>query len=340
MKIRLKKLEDQVIVITGATSGIGLTTARRAAERGAKLVLAARNEDALKQLMYALTKRGAETAYCVADVGIEEDVQRIAQTAIERFGGFDTWINNAGVSIYGRMEDVPLEDQRKLFQTNFWGVVHGSLAAASHLKKRGGAIINLGSEVSDFAAPLQGMYSASKHAVKGFTDALRLELEEAGAPVSVTLIKPAGIDTMFVPHAKNFMEVEPKLPPPIYAPDVAADAILFAAENQRRDIFVGGVAHAMSSTAFFMPRVLDGYLKRFLFGQQKSGHPARDRMQNSLYSPGRDLYERQGQQSHVFESSLYTKAIMKPKTTMAAFAAAGLLLAAFRRGRTRRAALV
>ena len=172
MKVHLKKLSEQVIVITGATSGIGLTTARRASDRGAKVVLVARNEDALKQLTYELAKQGGGVMYVVADVGIEEDMQRVAQAAVERFGGIDTWLNNAGISIFGRIEDVSLDDQRRLFQTNFWGVVHGSMVAVKYLKQRGGgAIINLGSEVSDRAVPLQGMYSASKHAVKGFTDA-------------------------------------------------------------------------------------------------------------------------------------------------------------------------
>ncbi|RJG05753.1 SDR family NAD(P)-dependent oxidoreductase [Noviherbaspirillum cavernae] len=333
MKIRLKKLSDQIVVITGATSGIGLTTARRAAQRGAKLVLAARNEDALKQLSYELARRGAQTAYAVADVGIEDDVRRIAQVAIDRFGGFDTWINNAGISIFGRSEDVSLEDQRRLFQTNFWGVVHGSLIAVEHLKKRGGALINLGSEVSDRAVPLQGIYSASKHAVKGFTDSLRLELEAENAPVSVTLIKPAGIDTMLVEHAKNYLDVEPRLPPPIYAPEVAADAILHAAEHSRRDIFVGGAAKFISSGGHYAPRLLDGYMKRFVFKQQKSGMPARDRSQNGLYSPGKALYERQGYQGHVFESSLYTKAAMHPKAVMALWVGVGLALAALWRAR-------
>jgi short-subunit dehydrogenase len=269
----------------------------------------------------------------VADVGIEEDVRRIAQVAIERFGGFDTWVNNAGISIFGRTEDVSLEDQRRLFQTNFWGVVHGSLVAVEHLKKRGGALINLGSEVSDRAVPLQGMYAASKHAVKGFTDSLRLELEAEQAPVSVTLIKPAALDTMFVEHAKNYMEVEPRLPPPIYAPELAADAILHAAEHPMRDIFVGGAAKLVSSGAHYAPRLLDGYMKRFMFGQQKSGMPARDRNQNSLYRPGSDLQERQGYSGHVFESSLYTKAAMHPKATLAVWFGVGLALATLLRSR-------
>jgi short-subunit dehydrogenase len=330
MKLRLKRISEQVIVITGATSGIGLTTARKAAQRGARLVLVARNEDALKQLTFELSKQGCEVIHVVADVGIEEDVRRVARTAIERFGGFDTWVNNAGISIFGRNEDVSMEDQRRLFQTNFWGVVYGSLVAVEHLKKRGGALINLGSEVSDRAAPLQGMYSASKHAVKGFTDSLRLELEAEGAPIAVTLIKPAAVDTMFIEHAKNYLEVEPRLPPPIYAPDIAADAILYAAEHFKRDIFVGGAAKLLSSAAHYAPRALDGYMKRFLIRQQKSGMPARDRSQHSLHQPGPDLQERQGYYSgHVFESSLYTKAAIHPKTVRALMFGIGIALLAW-----------
>jgi len=333
MRIRLKKLSEQVIVITGATSGIGLTTARRAAERGARLVLAARNEDALKQLTYELSKQGYQAIYAVADVGIEEDVRKVAQAAIQRFGGFDTWVNNAGISIFGRNEDISMEDQRKLFQTNFWGVVHGSMVAVEHLKQRGGALINLGSEVSDRAVPLQAMYSASKHAVKGFTDALRSELEAEEAPIAVTLIKPAAVDTMFVEHAKNYLEVEPKLPPPVYAPEIAADAILYAAEHFKRDIFVGGVAKLTSSSAHYAPRLMDGYVRRFLLGQQKSGMPARDRSQNSLHGPGKDLLERQGYEGHVFESSIYTWTALHPKATMALMFGIGMALAALWRSR-------
>lgn len=333
MKTRLKKLSDQVVVITGASSGIGLATARRAARRGAKLVLAARNEDALKQICNELMRQGTEAVYAVADVGVEEDVRKIAQTAVDRFGGFDTWINNAGVSIFGRYEDISLDDQRRLFETNFWGTVYGSLTAIAHLKKHGGALINLGSEVSDRALPLQGMYSASKHAVQGFTDSLRQELVAENAPVSVTLIKPAAIDTMFVEHAKNYLDEEPKLPAPIYAPEVAADAILYAAENPKRDIFVGAAARMVSSGAHYAPGLMDRYLSRAMIEQQKSGMPARDRSRNSLYGPSDDLRERQGQDGHVFESSLYTNAVTNPATTMALVVGAGLALAAIWRYR-------
>lgn len=335
MKIQLKKLADQVIVITGATSGIGLTTARAAAQRGAKLVLVARNQDALHRLTNELTEQGAAAMYMVADVGNEQDVRGVALAAIARFGGFDTWINNAGVSIFGRNEEVARNDQRRLFDTNFWGVVHGSLVAAEHFKWRGGALINIGSELSDRSIPLQGMYAASKHAVKGFTDSLRMELEESSAPVSVTLIKPASVDTLFVPHAKNYMDVEPKLPGPIYAPDVVANAILFAAEHPKRDIFVGAAAKFSSSTAHYAPRLMDRFMKRFMFGLQRTEQRVRERGRNSLHSPGTDLQERQGYPGHVFESSLYTTASTHPNATRLALLGTGIALAAFWRLRRR-----
>src|SRR5436305_7369106 len=241
---RLKKLSEQTIVITGASSGIGLVTARMAAKQGARLVLAARSEEALRQLVDEIRTEGGEAVYVVADVGHEDDVLRIRDAAMRSFGGFDTWVNNAGVSIYGRVLDVSLADHRKLFETNYWGLVHGSRIAAEHLKQRGGAIINVGSSLSDRAIPLQGTYCASKHAVKGFTDALRMELEEEGAPISVTLIKPSAIDTPYKDHAKNYLPQEPKNPPPVYAPETVAHAILRAATHPVRDVFVGGAAKA------------------------------------------------------------------------------------------------
>lgn len=328
MAMRLKALRDQTIVITGASSGIGLTTARRAGRAGARLVLASRNGEALQQLVHELAAEGREAFYVISDVGDPQDVDNIARAAIERFGGFDTWVNNAGVSIYGRIEDVPLEDHRRLFETNFWGVVHGSRTAVRHLKQRGGALINSGSELSEVAIPLQGMYSASKHAVKGFTDALRVELEAEGAPVSVTLIKPAGIDTMFVPHAKNYMEHEPWLPAPVYAPDVVADAILFAAQHPKRDLFVGAAARVGASLAHHAPRMVDRYLSRFMFRGQQRDAPPRPLGQNALHHPGAGLQEREGRPGVVFKSSLYTKAAMRPKAAIGVLAAIGLAIAA------------
>lgn len=329
MNVQLKNLSAQVMVITGASSGIGLVTARMAAKRGARLVLAARSEHALKQLAEEINSSGGEAVYVVADVGREEDVREISEKAQERFGGFDTWVNNAGVSIYGNLLDVSTDDMRRLFDTNLWGVVYGSLAAAERLKTRGGAIINVGSTLSDRAIPVQGIYSASKHAVKGFTDALRMELEAEGAPVSVTLIKPGAIATPYPQHAKNYMEREPTVPPPVYAPEVVAEAILYCAENPERDVFAGGGGKAISMSGHYAPRVTDKVMEWSMFEMQKSDEPpARSRDDNGLYKASGELKERGDYKVPVFERSIYTKASLHPFVAGAIIAGAGIALAA------------
>src|SRR5689334_18908353 len=230
MAISLKPLDEQVIVITGASSGIGLTTAECAAREGAKVVLGARSTNALDEIVERIGAIGGQAISCVCDVADRKQMQNLADAAIRQFGRIDTWVNNAGLSIYGRLDEVSDEDHRRLFDINFWGLVYGSLVALPHLKTNGGALVNVGSEVSDAVVPLQGMYSASKHAVKGFTDALRVEIEEIDkAPVSITLIQPTAVDTPFPEHARNYMSQEPKLPTPMIEPEKVAEAILGAA---------------------------------------------------------------------------------------------------------------
>lgn len=328
MAVKLKPVKEQVIVITGASSGIGLTTARMAARQGARIVLAARNEEAMRKLEQEINASGGQAVGVVADVGNEADVRKIADTANSRFGGFDTWVNNAGISVYGKIEQISIDDHRRLFETNFWGVVYGSRVALEHLKQRGGALVNVGSTVSDRAIPLQGMYSASKFAVKGFTDALRMEVEEEGAPVSVSLIKPAGIATPFIEHAKNYLDKEPTLPPPVYAPETVAEAILHAASHPVREIFVGSAAKTFSVAEKYAPRLTDHVMERTMFRAQHSNRPiSRDR-EGSLHHPGEDMNERGPYEGHVQEVSLYTKASMHPWLTGAVLGAAGAAMAA------------
>jgi NAD(P)-dependent dehydrogenase (short-subunit alcohol dehydrogenase family) len=315
------------MVITGASSGIGLVTARMAAKHGARLVLAARSEDALGRVVDEINARGGAAIWVEADVGEEEDVRRIATTALDHFGGFDTWVNNAGVSVYGRLTEVPSDDFRRLFDTNFWGVVYGSLFAAQHLRHHGGALINIGSALSDRAFPLQGMYSASKHAVKGFTDALRMELEEEGVPVAVTLIKPAAIDTPYKQHAKNYLPTEPENPPPVYAPETVARAILHCAEHPEREVFVGGGGKMISLLGKLAPRLTDKVMERTMFQAQHSDRPAYIRYDHSLYRASEDPRERGGYEGHVAERSLYTQASLHPVLTGALVLGTGLAIA-------------
>ena len=330
MAIRLRKLHDQVMVITGATSGIGLTTARMAAARGARLVLAARSKDALDELADELRSRGVMVETVAADVGNIADVEKIGEKAIARFGRIDTWVNNAGISVFGRLEEVKPEDHHRLFQTNFWGTVNGSLEALRRMRRHGGAIINVGSEVSERAIPMQGMYAASKHAVKGFTDALRMEVEKEGAPLAVTLMRPAAIDTMFAVHARNYMDKEPALPPPIYAPEVVADAILYCAEHPKRDAYAGGASKMIAASSKLMPALFDRYMNASMFKQQKSDRPTAPNRRDALYKPDEsaELRQRQGMPQNVHERSLYTRTSLRSSPLTTALVG-GALLAAF-----------
>jgi short-subunit dehydrogenase len=273
----LKPLEEQVIVITGASSGIGLATALAAAKRGAKVVLVARSSETLGDVQQRIRDAGGQAVVAVADVADRGALEDAARIAIERFGRIDTWVNDAGVSIYGRLDEVTDEDNRRLFETNFWGTVNGTLVALPYLKRQGGALINVGSEVSDAVIPYQGMYSASKHAVKGFTDALRVEVELLDkAPVEIVLIQPTAVDTPFPEHAANYMAEAAKLPTPMIDPEDVAVAILKAAEEGGRDITVGAMAKVDTTVSKLMPSLGDRMAKMQADRQQRD-EPARDR---------------------------------------------------------------
>jgi len=306
-----KPLSQQVMVITGASSGIGLATARTAARHGARLVLVSRDAAALEVLADELRQQGHDAIAVAADVGVEADVRDVAARALAHFGRFDTWVNNAGVSLFGLLDQPTMEENRRLFDTNFWGVVHGALTAREHLREHGGAIITVGSMLSDMSVPLQGMYCASKHAVKGFIDALRMESQHAGEPVSFTLIKPASVNSMLALHARNYMAMKPDLPPPVYAPRVVAEAILHAAQHPVRDIFAGEPAVAGSSLAQVAPGIADIVTRNLAVGLQQREEPdLRERSGNLFASAGEGTLQESEQRSGpTFQHSPYTEAV-------------------------------
>lgn len=327
MTLRQKPLDQQTIVITGATSGIGLATAKGAAARGAALVLAARTEEALKTVASEITAEGGRAVFIVADVGDEGQVQAVVDKALDAFGGFDTWINAAGVGVYGELMDLPTDEHRHLFQTNYWGVVYGSKAAVRHFETRegGGTLINVGSINSDFAIPLLGAYAASKHAVKGFTDALRMELQHARAPVQITLIKPSGIGTPFSEHARNHTDNEPQVAPPVYAPEVVARAILHTATHPVRSVTVGGAGRVMVGSAQIMPHLMDRFFGWSMPKVQQSDAPK---------TPGDNLFEGRSE-GRLYRAqgpgrgfSTYTTAVNRPLLSagLLGIAAAGVLV--------------
>jgi short-subunit dehydrogenase len=258
-----------------------------AGKRGVRVVLVSRNGAALAEIEQQIITEGGRATHVVADVSRRENLDKVALHATETYGGFDTWVNNAGVGIVGRIDQVTDEGHRQLFDVNFWGLVYGMTIAAKHLKNKGGAIIDLGSIASEIGLPLQGMYGASKHAIKGITDAFRMELELEGSPISLTLIKPASINTPFPRHAKNYLDQEIKLPPPIYRPEDVADAVLFAAEHGGRDYFVGGGGKLMSEANTHLPHLVDWAGAHVVAKQTVRNTPAHEKRAGSLWPPAR-----------------------------------------------------
>ena len=323
MAVKLKPLAQQVLVVTGASSGIGLVTAKMAAARGARVLLVARDEPALSRAVAEIAAAGGEADHAVADVGDYEQVLAAAAKAVARFGRIDGWVNNAGVAIYAKLMETPVEEHRRLFDTNYFGVVHGAMAAVPHLRESGGAFITVASIVSDMSSPIMGTYAASKHAVKAYVEALRIELMKEGAPISVTLVKPAGIDTPIAQHAANHLDGEAQVPPPVYAPELVAEAILHAAEHPRRDLTVGGAGRAQVLFAEHFPGLMDRiapvFARTFV---RKTEEP----------TPGSNLFaagggsERSGKLSPR-EASLYTAGVLHPLVT-AGLAGAGVAAAA------------
>jgi NAD(P)-dependent dehydrogenase (short-subunit alcohol dehydrogenase family) len=328
MTPNLKRVPEQVIVITGASSGIGLVTAKMAAGRGAAVVLVARNARDLERAVDAIRAAGGRAICVVCDVADRGQVEQVAGRAVAEFGRIDTWVNNAAVSMYGRLQDVPIEDLRRQFDVNYWGTVYGSLAAVPYLKKNGGALINVASALADRAIPLQGNYCAAKHAMKAFTDALRMELEEEGAPISVTLVKPGSIDTPFFQKARVYVDREPQPVPPVYSPELCARTILECAERPVRDVLVSGMAKVISLAGTVAPRLTDYYMERSTSESQMTDVPVAPGRRDNLYEPVEDDGGERGRYAgRVSDHSLYTHAAMHPRQTLLAATALGLAFA-------------
>jgi short-subunit dehydrogenase len=331
MSVRQKQVKDQVIVITGASSGIGLATAKEAASRGARVVLNSRDPVDLARAVQEIREDGGEATMYVGDVADRSSMEGLADAAIVAYRRIDTWINNAGVSIYGEIREVRIEDARRLFDTNYWGVVNGSLVAVEHLATFGGTLINVGSVLSETGYPLQGHYAASKHAVKGFTDSLRLELEKKNLPVIVTLIQPAAIDTPYPEHARNYLPADPKHQAPVYKPEIVADAILACSEKPHRNLRVGGSAKMFTAMEKVAPGLADKQ-KMSAFEDQLSDRPAHTA--GALFRPiSGDLAVRGNYPGRVRARSLYTKAALHPMAALAGVAAISVGLAVALRDR-------
>lgn len=281
-----RTLRNHVVVITGASSGIGRATALQFGRSGASVVLASRNTAALEDVAGLVEQAGGQAAVVVTDVSGWEQVQRLAQTAIERFGRIDTWVNNAAVTVYGTFEQLTVEEIERVIQVNLMGQIYGMKVALPYMKaQHGGTIINVASVEAERAVPLQTPYTASKHAIKGFTEALRLELKHDKIPVNLTLILPASINTPLFDHARSKLGSRPSPIPPVYEPEVVAKAIVFAAQHPRRDIYVGSVGKFLAIMEHLSPALTDRMMLAggMMFRMQKSGQP--DDGQDNLFAP-------------------------------------------------------
>jgi len=286
-----RPLSDQVVVITGASQGIGRETALQLATHGASVVLAARNQEALRELAAEVERLGGMAETVITDVAEYDQVERLAQRAVERFGRIDTWVNNAAVSIYATAEQLEPDEMDRLVRVNLLGQMYGSKAAIVHMKpRRRGTIINVGSALSERAIPLQSAYVASKHGVQGFTEALRLELIHENAGIDVVLILPSSINTPLFNFARSKLGVQPMPVPPVYEPRVVAEAICHAAEHGGREIVVGGWGKLLIAGQWLSPSLVDRYMLQGgrAFEQQKTQRPddQRDNLFEASTGPG------------------------------------------------------
>jgi short-subunit dehydrogenase len=285
------QLRDQVVVITGASQGIGRETALEMARRGASLVLAARNEEALNQLKEQVERIGGQAEVVVTDVADYAQVEALGQRAMERFGRIDTWVNNAAVSIYATVEELSAEEMERLVRVNLLSQMYGCKVAVSHMKpRRSGTIVNIGSALSERAIPLQSAYVATKHGVQGFSEALRLELQHEDAGIDVVVILPSSINTPLFNFARSKLGVQPMPVPPVYEPRVVANAICHAAENGGREIVAGGWGKLLILAQRLSPSLLDRYMLQNgrAVQDQKTSRPddQRDNLFDASTGPG------------------------------------------------------
>lgn len=281
-----KPLSEQVVVVFGASSGIGRETARRLAARGARLVVAARHEPGLETLVNEIRAQGGQAVAVTADAADYEQVQAVADRALQEYGRLDTWVHNAGVSLYATFEQTAPEEFRRVVETNLFGAMHGAKAALPALRRSGGgALIIVSSSEGEHALPLQSAYAASKAGVDRLVQALQLEFARERVPISVTSIIPGAINTPFFDKARSKLGVKPKAMPPYYQPGVVAEAIAYAAEHPVQRLVVGLPPQLLIWSHRYWPSVLNRALARAGIWMQRSDEPKPLGAPDALFEP-------------------------------------------------------
>ena len=290
--MQLKPISEQVVVIVGASSGIGRETALEFARQGAKVVISARSESGLASLANEIEAIGGIVKVIPCDVAYFERVKAIADLAIEQYSRIDTWVHCAASGIHARFEEITPEEFRRVIDVTLMGQVYGAMAALPYIKQQGrGAMIHVSSMEGRRALPLQSPYSTAKHGLEGFLESLRVELQHDKIPVSVTSIKPAVINTPFYNHVLTKLGVKPTGLPPYYSPKLVAEAILHCAQHPTRDFIVGDVGRILDLAQRLSPELMDTLLVAIGFSGQRTSEPKSADDPNNLYAP-MDGYDR------------------------------------------------
>ncbi len=286
MNVNLKPIEEQVVVVVGAASGIGRETALQFARRGARLVAADNDALGLETLESEIRQMGVEILTVQADVASSEEVQAIADRAVSQYGRLDTWVHVAATSIYATALKTTAAEYRRVIEVNLLGQIYGAKAALPVLMAGGGgALIHVSSVEARRALPFHSAYGASKHGIAGFIQALRVELRKDGIPVSVTEVLPSSINTPFFDKSLTKLGVKPMGMPPFYEPSTVAAAILHAAEHPEREIIVGGAGKMLVNSQRLSPALTDAALSAFGFRVQQTDEPRSPESPNDFWGP-------------------------------------------------------
>ena len=277
---------SEIVVVTGASAGVGRATAREFARRGADVGLIARDPEALQAACREVEHYGGRAAMCVADVSRGNEVESAAALIEDRLGPIDVWVNNAMVTVVSPVAELTAEEVRRVTEVTYLGTVNGTLSALRRMRGRNrGTIVQVGSALAYRAIPLQAPYCATKFAIRGFTDALRSELLHDRSRVHVTMVQMPALNTPQFDWCRTKMACAPQPVPPVFQPEVAARAIHYAAYHRRREILVGAPTLRAVWLNKFFPGLLDRFLAHFGYASQASSTPvAPDRVDN-LFEP-------------------------------------------------------
>jgi NADP-dependent 3-hydroxy acid dehydrogenase YdfG len=278
--------KPEVVVITGASAGVGRATARYFGERGARVALIARGMEGLRAAHDEIVEAGGSAMIMQADVADPEMVENAAAQIEEAMGPIDIWINNAMASVLAPFKEVEVADFRRVTEVTYLGTVYGTKAALKRMLPRNrGTIVQVGSALAHRSIPLQSAYCGAKHAIKGFTDSLRSELIHDGSKVQLTMVQLPAINTPQFSWVRSRLPKKAQPVPPIFQPEVAAEAIHYAAHHPRREMLVGMSTIKAVMGQKFIPGLLDHYLARAAYDGQQTDQRRNPRRRDNLYQP-------------------------------------------------------